>query len=274
MITIKNKTMLIPPEERIVGVEGDNNTSVRVFSIQRNKYDIDLTGLSFSLEFRYLSGAKNTTSFEDKIVSDKDIQLTWQVRENDLKEAGTLLANVKGTDVNGVLKWRSFVGAFFTAESFNVAENYAGDLTIYEAILARCIQVEDEEVNRAIAEELRKSNNSTWALQEANRISRELKRSLFENFVLDKQYYEGNKVSYNGSSYYCISDSKGVIPEHDTSKWLLMAAKGEQGHDAAFTSFNDQYGFQISEDGYLKLICKDSAPNMKINDSGELILTI
>lgn len=40
-------------------------------------------------------------------------------------------------------------------------------------------------------------------------------------------------VSYNGSSYGCLMDNtKNILPT-DTSRWVLMAKKGDKG-DAAF----------------------------------------
>lgn len=52
--------------------------------------------------------------------------------------------------------------------------------------------------------------------------------SVFEVYNPSKQYVEGNKVSHNGSSYYCIEDSLGNAPTN-TTYWLLIAEKGAQG---------------------------------------------
>ena len=41
-------------------------------------------------------------------------------------------------------------------------------------------------------------------------------------------YEEGNKVSYNGSSYYCKIANTGVLPTNSTY-WTLIASKGDQG---------------------------------------------
>jgi hypothetical protein len=55
-------------------------------------------------------------------------------------------------------------------------------------------------------------------------------RSVFEEYNNSKQYYLGNKVSYQGSSYRCISNSLGNLPTNETY-WLLIASgmlwKGE-----------------------------------------------
>jgi len=62
----------------------------------------------------------------------------------------------------------------------------------------------------------------------ANISANEEARKVFEVFDISKSYKVGNKVSYLGSSYYCIADSSGILPT-DTSKWLLIAKKGDKG---------------------------------------------
>lgn len=56
--------------------------------------------------------------------------------------------------------------------------------------------------------------------------------SVFEIYNPSKQYVEGNKVSHNGSSYYCIKDSLGNAPTN-TTYWLLIAEKGDTGATGA-----------------------------------------
>lgn len=63
---------------------------------------------------------------------------------------------------------------------------------------------------------------------EANISANEDARKVFEEFDIGKSYVVGNKVSYLGSSYYCIADSSGILPI-DISKWLLIAKKGDKG---------------------------------------------
>lgn len=53
-------------------------------------------------------------------------------------------------------------------------------------------------------------------------------RKVFEEFNIAKSYVIGNKVAYLESSYVCIADCTGILPT-DTTKWLLIAKKGEQG---------------------------------------------
>lgn len=52
--------------------------------------------------------------------------------------------------------------------------------------------------------------------------------SVFEIYNPNKQYVEGNKVSYSGSSYFCIKDSLGNAPTNG-EYWILIAAKGDAG---------------------------------------------
>lgn len=49
------------------------------------------------------------------------------------------------------------------------------------------------------------------------------------NYESKTQYYVGDLVSYNGATYMCISNSKGVTPGTDSTKWMTYASKGEPG---------------------------------------------
>lgn len=44
------------------------------------------------------------------------------------------------------------------------------------------------------------------------------------------EYFLFDLVNYNGSSYVAIANSTGVLPS-DTSKWQLIAQKGNTGND-------------------------------------------
>ena len=51
-------------------------------------------------------------------------------------------------------------------------------------------------------------------------------RKVFEDYDPLKQYYVGNKVAYNNSSYYCIEEPLvGTLPT-DTNYWIVMASAG------------------------------------------------
>lgn len=50
----------------------------------------------------------------------------------------------------------------------------------------------------------------------------------FEAYSPGKKYTPGYKVSYSGSSYFCIKDSLGNAPTNG-EYWILIAAKGDTG---------------------------------------------
>lgn len=70
--------------------------------------------------------------------------------------------------------------------------------------------------------------NNSITEAEALRVTAENERNVFEPYIPEKPYKVGNKVSYEGSSYYCKVDSTGNLPT-DTVYWLLIASKGDKG---------------------------------------------
>lgn len=54
---------------------------------------------------------------------------------------------------------------------------------------------------------------------------------VWETYSASKSYVPLNKVTYNGSSYICISAVEGVAPPNETY-WQLIAAKGTDGKGA------------------------------------------
>lgn len=55
------------------------------------------------------------------------------------------------------------------------------------------------------------------------------------SWIEDNEYYEYDVVTYNGSSYVCISDINGslVTPDNDMEHWSLFAEKGDVGPEGA-----------------------------------------
>ena len=64
------------------------------------------------------------------------------------------------------------------------------------------------------------------AVQEAGTVSGNM--LVWEGYNPSKSYLIGNKVSYNGSSYYCKEPSLNHAPT-DTNYWILIASKGDKG---------------------------------------------
>lgn len=160
--------MIVPPEERFLGVETDTNSSVRVFRIPRYiTNEIDLSSLAFFLDIRYEDNSTNETAFIDMLVSDNSIDLTWYITANDLGSEGAIFLQLKANDLSGKVKWKSYVEPFFVGDCINAAGQYTGDLSAYEALVTRCVIIENREVARMAAEELRQTN-TTNAVNNAN----------------------------------------------------------------------------------------------------------
>lgn len=65
---------------------------------------------------------------------------------------------------------------------------------------------------------------------ESARVVRDIARGVWENYNPDKTYNMGNKVAYQGSSYYCVENlTKGLTPPDNPTRWTLISAKGDTG---------------------------------------------
>lgn len=136
--------MIVPPEDKNLGVFGDDNATARVFRIPRVvTNDIDPSSLSFGLDFRYYDGTTNATVLQ-KVVYDDYVELTWNVVSEDLRVVGTVLLQVNGYDINGTVKYASFLEPFYIGDLIDATGNYTGELSAYQALLVRCIAIEDK----------------------------------------------------------------------------------------------------------------------------------
>jgi hypothetical protein len=179
MITIKNRRMTVPEEERYLGAKGDSNTTVRVFSLPRtNANDADISSLNFSIDFYYYDGTTNTTVILDKIINEKNFELTWNIIASDLRVEGTVLLQIIAKDLNGTVKWTSYKEPFYIDELIDADGDYTGDLSALQALLIRNQVIEMEEKNRISAENIRKTSETTrsvkfsaWEESESSRVT-------------------------------------------------------------------------------------------------------
>lgn len=95
-------------------------------------------------------------------------------------------------------------------------------------------RVEAEQA-RVTAEETRQTNETarqqgyTAMNQTVAKVGTDMAQfKVWETYSASKSYVPLNKVTYNGSSYICISAVKGVAPPNETY-WQLIAAKGADG---------------------------------------------
>lgn len=96
----------------------------------------------------------------------------------------------------------------------------------------------DHEQARQAAEETRQTNETarqqgyTSMNQTVAKVGTDMAQfKVWETYSASKSYVPLNKVTYNGSSYICISAVEGVAPPNETY-WQLIAAKGTDGEGA------------------------------------------
>ncbi len=138
--------------------------------------------------------------------------------------------------------------------------------------------------------------------------------SVWEEYDEERFYKEGNKVTFEGSTYLCTEECMGISPENEDF-WLLVASrgkrgqkgsqgpqgnqgqrgekgergakgekgdkgekgeKGERGMGGVCASANGFYTLSVDEDGNLWVNYPDSknVPKAELNEDGELILTL
>lgn len=165
--------MIVPPEERGLGVFSDDYSSVREFSIPRKSMrDIDPSDLTFRLDFMYKDGTKNVTVLE-KIIFDDEVKLTWNIIAEDLRVEGTVLLQVHGNGLNGTVRWASYMEPFYIGNAIDTAGSYTGELSALEALLTRVQIVENAEQDRIVSEQQRKAGETTRVSSENERIANE-----------------------------------------------------------------------------------------------------
>lgn len=129
MILIQNRAMQIPREEQTIGVVGDGMSASRVFRVPRTgNNQNDLSGLSFRLDIEYPDGTKNVAMLE-KSAGEEFLDLLWMVTANDLRDAKTIFVQLRGTDIQGTVRWHSLKAPFYVGEQIGAYEDYDGTLS-------------------------------------------------------------------------------------------------------------------------------------------------
>lgn len=85
-----------------------------------------------------------------------------------------------------------------------------------------------KESERVDAEEERKTNESDRQQGYADMKKTIDNFSICEEYNYEKEYKRYNRVTFNGSSYECLKDSKGINPTN-TEYWICIAEKGKDG---------------------------------------------
>lgn len=186
MIILRSRSLIIPNDEYNLGNDYDTNTATRVFQLDRVMEGIDLANLMFKLDLTYADGTSDTLALDSEVTDDK-INLTWTVTKNQLHVPGTVVVQIRALNVDGNMKWTSYIGAFFVEASMFGSADYSGKLTEVEqfevAIKSEKERVQNEkarqdaEAERVQAEAERKSAEEERKTAEAERKSAETVRS-------------------------------------------------------------------------------------------------
>lgn len=94
MIEIKNKRMLLFPEDRIIGVAGDINTAQRKFVLDRVQDGFDLSSFVAWLKLEPSNGEEAYSQIIKKEIVGERIVLTWLLSGANLKHEGELSAQI------------------------------------------------------------------------------------------------------------------------------------------------------------------------------------
>lgn len=186
MIILRSRSLIIPNDEYNLGNDYDTNTATRVFQLDRVMEGIDLANLMFKLDLTYADGTSDTLALDSEVTDDK-INLTWTVTKNQLHVPGTVVVQIRALNVDGNMKWTSYIGAFFVEASMFGSADYNGKLTEVEqfevAIKSEKERVQNEkarqdaEAERVQAEAERKPAEEERKTAEAERKSAETVRS-------------------------------------------------------------------------------------------------
>lgn len=186
MIILRSRSLIIPTDEYNLGNDYDTNTATRVFQLDRVMEGIDLANLMFKLDLTYADGTSDTLALDSEVTDDK-INLTWTVTKNQLHVPGTVVVQIRALNVDGNMKWTSYIGAFFVEASMFGSADYNGKLSEVEqfevAIKSEKERVQNEKVRqdaeaeRVQAEAERKSAEEERKTAEAERKSAETARS-------------------------------------------------------------------------------------------------
>lgn len=87
------------------------------------------------------------------------------------------------------------------------------------------------ENNRVSAENTRKTNETARQTQETTRQNFYNAYQVYETYSPTKAYVVYNKVTYQGGSYICITNTTGNAPSYnaDNTWWKCIGAKGQDG---------------------------------------------
>lgn len=181
MISIKNRKMLIPNEERYIGTTFDDNSEVRTFKISRyTQTDIDLSAFTAKADIFHCDTETTDRADLEMEVQAKYILLHLYITKGMVTTPGTRLIDLKLFNDDGEVKWSSYKGAFYVEDPFATPQATQENLTELEQLEAR--------INRAIttANERAIETAENWLDENIGEI---------EGYVIDKSLSVSNAAA-------------------------------------------------------------------------------
>ena len=125
MITVRNRTLIVPEGERVIGTDYDSNSEVRQFRVEKAPGGIDISHLVFRLDLMYQGETYDTCKLEKEEHDDYMI-LTWTVAVGNVSHPGTVWISLHAIDEAGSVKWGSNKAAVYVQASVNTPGNISG----------------------------------------------------------------------------------------------------------------------------------------------------
>lgn len=116
MISIQNKKMIIPEEERLIGHLGDHLAQKREFFISGDHAE----GTIFRLYLKFKSGTENYFVLESTQIA-AGTTLCWRIQREHIFEDGIVQAQLKVFDGQGEI-WHSTIDYFMVKESLEITK--------------------------------------------------------------------------------------------------------------------------------------------------------
>lgn len=288
-ITINIKGQFVTKSSKNAGSAGSaNSTDINII------FDEEWNGFAKRIVWHNSEGGNETSILLVPEIADSPDHYKTHIPPEATDTEGWCSFTVEGYYENnpGVVQ-KSVTDKLFV--SYSRTKEYA-NLSPDEAMQ---LHAEFEQLMPKVNEKIRKTEENIEELS--------LNMNLWEMYDVSTVYKKGNKVSYDGRCYVCISDAQGVNPENE-SFWMMISDRGEkgerglqglkgergdkgdrgekgdkgekgdrgeQGINGIVVPTDGFYSFDVDENGDLWVHYPDenNPPDISLNKNGELIIS-
>lgn len=284
MILVKNRQLLFSEEERYLGTTYDENSTNRIFRLERiNEDGKDLASLDYNIDLIYMKDLTTDTAQLEKTVDDRYVYLTWLVSDISFSKPGAIKINLRGKEASGIVKWSSFQDIVYIAETGSPITPPEGSLTELEQIenqmSALSTSLQNAESERVTAEQERETAEQGRAAAESER-QYEFEQTMgefdedkaqLENWAkLSKSYAHGGSGVREGedtdNSFYYMQQAGSQASAAATS--ASAAAQAKQDAEAAAEEAGEIASASIDN-----LTLKRNSAGVMYVDGNEVVVT-